>query len=689
MHVPGIDILRESTREILTCKQVSSVARQLGRRRILSELYGASGWDFTFEAEKWVGDWQIALGVNLRCQHLAWYTMARCAKRDYPPDFNYQSTAWKHHKPTEDYFARLSYMTSLGEAEREVLVLHPIESVWAGRAFASEERGGRLEESLETVMRALLETHHDFDLGEEDIISRRASVEGSCLRVERALYRAVVVPPAVTWRASTVELLERLVDSGGNVLFAGPPAGRIDCSPSKRLAALSGRKRVSVVECEKAALAEALDSAGVRSVRLADARDGEEAASVLCQRRSAEGRTILFLANTDREKGRELDVTVERASGGVEDWDLWTGEVRPLPARSDEARVTFRAMLGPTGSMLLVVRPEARPAFPAGTRLKDAGRARLRRKWSFSRDEPNSRVLDRCSYRLDDEPFSAEKPVRDVENEVRPRLGLPPNGNRDVQLWRLYREPRDTGRTLELCFEFKARQKPSKDLWLVLERPREFEIELNGEKVPSKPKGWFIDRAFERVDIKGRVRKGANELLMRTVMRTTTGIEAVYLAGDFGVDAKTLALTAEPKELSSGDWTKQGYAQYPGSMTLRQKVRLEKKGERFFLSLSRRAVHATCLFVRVNGRDAGLVPWPPWEIEVTDLVRSGSNEIEIEVVGSRRNLLGPLHLKEARPAWVGPEQFEPASDAYSEGYRLVPYGLVGDVFVVRRKEVPS
>ena len=40
MQSPGIDILREQITEILTVKQCSSVARQFGRKRVLSELYG-------------------------------------------------------------------------------------------------------------------------------------------------------------------------------------------------------------------------------------------------------------------------------------------------------------------------------------------------------------------------------------------------------------------------------------------------------------------------------------------------------------------------------------------------------------------------------------------------------------------------------------------------------------------------
>ncbi|MHC4507084.1 MAG: hypothetical protein ACYTFI_27700, partial [Planctomycetota bacterium] len=614
---------------------------------MLSELYGASGWEFGFEAEKWVGDWQIALGVNLRCQHLAWYTMARAGKRDYPPCFGYQSSSWKYHKPTEDYFARVCYMTTQGEAVREVLVLHPIESFWATRAALAKPRTD-LDEDLSTVMAALLESHHDFDLGDEDVLARHASVEGKKLRVGKALYRALVVPPAITWRRSTVELLERFTEVGGRLVVVEPTAQRIDCAPGAHLEALShgedldaaslakvaartlrlealySRGGVETVACEKAAVAAALGRTGVRTGSVVNP-EGNEIAPVLVQRRSCEGKTIVFLANTDRERAFEAEVSVEDASGGAEEWDAWSGEVRPLHSTRGGGRVRCRVELPPVGSKLLVIGPDCKADVEKPARLEDVGKIPLGRTWRHARAEMNARILDRCRYRVDGEPLSGELPVWIAEKEIRARLGLPPNGNRDCQPWKLGESARDTGRTAELRFRFKARVKPPKGAWLVLERPKDFEIELNGDEIASKPKGWWIDREFAKIDVKGKIKKGANELVLRTRMRTGTALEQIYLAGDFGVEAKTLDLVAEPKELKTGDWVAQGYAEYTGSMLLRQEVAVERakkgrsKNERLFFCFAPPAPAASCIAVKVNKKDAGLIPWPPYEIEITDL----------------------------------------------------------------------
>lgn len=91
--IQAIDMLTERTEEYITVKQCSSVSNQLGRGAVLSEMYGCTGWDFSFEGQKWVGDWQYALGVNQRCQHLALYSLRGCRKRDYPPSINC-NTSW-------------------------------------------------------------------------------------------------------------------------------------------------------------------------------------------------------------------------------------------------------------------------------------------------------------------------------------------------------------------------------------------------------------------------------------------------------------------------------------------------------------------------------------------------------------------------------------------------------------------
>ncbi len=81
MEYPGIDLLAEHTQCYWVAKQIDSVARQLEKEWVLSELYGCTGWQTNFQSYKNIGDWQVLFGINLRCPHLSWYTMKGEAKR--------------------------------------------------------------------------------------------------------------------------------------------------------------------------------------------------------------------------------------------------------------------------------------------------------------------------------------------------------------------------------------------------------------------------------------------------------------------------------------------------------------------------------------------------------------------------------------------------------------------------------
>ena len=74
-HIPGIDHLGRGIPADIAPKQVGSVAAQLGRKKVLSEMFGCCGWDVSPYELKKIAEWQYASGVNLMCQHLYPYSI--------------------------------------------------------------------------------------------------------------------------------------------------------------------------------------------------------------------------------------------------------------------------------------------------------------------------------------------------------------------------------------------------------------------------------------------------------------------------------------------------------------------------------------------------------------------------------------------------------------------------------------
>ena len=75
---------------------------------------------------------------------------------------------------------------------------------------------------------ALLMLNLDFDYGDEEMMSRHASVEDGTLRVKLACYKAALVPQLRTIRATTLKLLADFRAAGGLVAYVGTAPRYVD-----------------------------------------------------------------------------------------------------------------------------------------------------------------------------------------------------------------------------------------------------------------------------------------------------------------------------------------------------------------------------------------------------------------------------------------------------------------------------
>lgn len=698
LDIPGIDTLCEQTNESLTIKQVSSVANQYGKNRVISETYGVTGWDLTFEGRKWIGDWQFALGVNLLTHHLALYTLRGCRKRDYPPSFNYNVNWWPHNHVMEHYFARLGAVLSEGRAVRDVLVIHPATSVWAKlgtdvRAAEWRNRAGNSEELSEynaefnEFVRQLLGEHYDFDLGDELILQENGSVQGDRLSVGQASYRVVVLPNLHNLLRSTFELLLAYMNAGGSVLAYGSLPVWIEGEPADAsLQELFGHPRFMRFVSRQRLVAE-LGAWVPRSVSLTDVRSGREADRLLYMRRELPDCTVVFVANNDRDAGYDVDIRIT-GSGRVEEWHALTGEIAAKPATVWDGYVTFRERFGPADAKLYVLTRSGGGALSAS---RPTGELQpltvLGSPAAFARTAPNALVLDSCQYRIGAEAWSETMDVWQAQRNIRERLGMRQvyfNGNLQRHLW-IHEPHENDGAPVSFRFVFRVKDIPETDAFLVFEQAERFRFRLNGQPIADTPQGWYLDRCMSTVKLPALL-QGENVIEISCGYTRDMEIEDAFVIGDFAVDGSR-SLVREPAMLTFGDWCLQGYPHYCGSMIYHWDLDCFAadaiaNDSRVVLELG--SYEAVTLNLSVNGQHAQAIPWRALSTaDITDRLIEGSNRIDIEVVGSLRNLLGPLH--EARPnaSWLDWWSFRPTGQAYTPAYVLRPYGLMGPIQVYR------
>ncbi len=695
MQMPGIDHLfnqynydrpnRQGRQfgNVMMVKEVGSVAHQLGRKHVLSETYGGAGWELTFADQKRIGDWQCNLGINFLCQHLSLMSLRGCRKRDFPPSFLPHQPWWPEYRLLGDYFGRLGFVLAQGEAATDVLVLHPYHSIWAlTGGMGADPRGAEIGEAFIDLNDLMAQIHRSFDLGDETLIAKHGRVDGARFVVGQASYQAVVVPPCLLLRETTLALLEQFAGNGGQIVFVEPAPTLVDAEPSGRLDALRQHANAAHVALDKEALRGAL-ACIEPDITLDDAAE-----TVYYQHRVIDGRHVVFLSNVDTEQAYDLTVGLPKCTR-VAQWDLADGGITELASREDGGRTIVEIEMPPVGSALLVTDGDE-PAAPAQPKLETAARIPLdgvTAKPAIA----NSAILDRCQYRIGEGEWSEPMYVLAAFGAIRQHYGLEHDShNRGVQLWlaRKSYKPLAGDTRVALRYEFELEHQPT-ELHFVTETPERFSIEVNGQAATASG-DYCFDPAFSKVDVTKLVQPGANEVVL-TCPDFDMGmeIEACYLAGDFAAawNGRKIALSPQPESVTPGDWCAQGYPFFAGSMVYAAEAEVgpHDEGERMVVRLGK--WEGVVARVRVNGQDAGPVAWPPYEVDVTDLLRPGANRIEVEVFTSLRNLLGPHHRKDYAPGFNAPGSFyEP--DNWRDDYDLVPHGLIEAPCLVRRFASP-
>ncbi len=735
MQMPGIDHLTRSLRWthgamaapgeaphfLLTPKQCSSVANQAGGKLALAEMYGVSSQGLTFEQRKRIADYFAILGINCRCIHGSFYSLRGRRKRIYAPHLSHQQPWWPENRAAADPLARVSCALRQGRYRADVLVIHPMDSAFCvydplAYRFTRPDRVPEdireLNDTLATLSENLLGIQRGFEYADEGMLAERGRLADGEIAVGEMTYRAVVLPSLVTLRPETVRLLDAFVTGGGTVLSVGRAPTRLGGEPSDDVRRFM--QKVRRVPNRAPALAEALAAAAPADVWLTG-RAGPVEMVWLHERRDDDGERTIFLANVSETETVALDLHI-RPDCELTRWGLDDGRAAPLPHRAEDGEAVAPLTLPPAGSALIVARP-GRPAVEVAAENTPAEHAiSLDGTWEIERHDPNALTLDVCRFRRGDGPESAPLPVIAVQEILT-----------DAD----YRGP------VSLRYEFAAGHVPDR-VALAVEQPQACRITLNGEPV-GEPEGHYVDRAFQCIDVAGRVVEGANTVELRRdfepVGRPTiphggrfqdlggVELESIYVVGDFAVAghvssglprpgcvryAPDFALAPEARE-TPGDLLAAGLPFYAGRVTLGRTVRIDQAlpaGQRALLRLSE--LHAAVARVRINGRDVGPLAWRPYELDVTDAIQPGENRIEIDVVNTLRNLLGPHHRPSGEPDftwghdsysgryaldthraypqwWQGRDE---PSDAWTDDCFLLPFGLAPgtELCILQRRE---
>jgi len=700
MQQPGIDFLGMSIENrLITGRNMSSVANQYSKAKRLSELFGISGQNMNFEDRKWIAGWHSILGINHFCPHLTLYSMKGHRKRDYPPTFSYQQPYWKYNNKLEDYLGRIAYAASVGTYQPQLLVISPLESEYIKGNDDGEFTSGMLK-----VLDALQTKHYDYDVGDEQILADTAYVKGNNLIIGDMHYAHVILPDMISIRQTTIDLIEELQNAGGLVFNTGRFPKFVD-----------GKEAPEKLERLKDEVIDLGDNIGDG---LSDRLEpqvkirGNGAEKIWIQTRIVDGGTLVQLANTSHTESIRFKLSSDLLVKNLVLWDPSAvkcyslendgqGEVELELAASTNCWIT-------SGKLSSDVHNTGVYQLPAATyteRILDG-------PWKGQRLSPNSLTLDFASYSTATQKAGSPEPV--------------------IGIFSRLADQNFSGELL-LNFPFNIETVPS-ECSLVLEQPGMYsEISINGTNYQFSDDGYFVDRTFRTSDISDLLKAGENHIQLKLDFKAPqplsddpktrygTEIESVYLIGNFGVKGINQSETFDTQRNRTGDFQKRpvfrfdafkiiaeqdqfsgelaenGYPFFAGEFLLSQNIEMDKidPAKHYFLELPNNEAVATV--VKINKQVVDTLVWSPFRTEITDYLVEGENLLELTLVNSLRNLLGPHHHKGGELTRVGPDSFTGAggfpdgrgiSDWYdirttsgdnpiwTDTYNIIPFGLL-------------
>ncbi len=617
MHIPGMDWLGRHNNRSLTPYQVGSVARQMGKKQVLSETFAMCGHNIGHDELKWIYEYQMVRGINLLCQHLEGYSNRGIRKRDYPPAMYIQQPWWKDYKAFNDAMSRIGMLLSEGDDNVDVLVIHPQTTAWTlyndeGICKINEANKNSSNTALNELNAALLDLilllerkHVNFHLGDEIMMERHGKVEGDKLVIGEKKYSKIIIPKHDIFFDNTEALLSQFEKNGGIITTAED----------------------------------------IKENDIIDVPD-----ITYCERHTDAYSMYYFVNST--EKCHKAYI-----SKGNKILDTVTGELSDF-----DGNFVFHKY-----ESLVVIDDGGKRCEPKAE--KETKAIDLTGEWEVVSATENSLTLDYCDYYFDGKleekngyilnamyrAIDLDRPVN-IKCEYKVNVSYIPEklylACETPEIFDIYVNGKHVDKTDCGYFRDKAFRKLDISKLLKL-----------GENVIT------TEVFFKQSEpVYKNIEKGRQFESEKNKLTFDMEIEQMYLVGDFSVETDGtytdlprnacrysggFTICEPKKRITLEKLNRQGFPFFSGDITVKKTFTVNGEGA----SLSFDKFGVNVVKAKINGKKIASFMYEPYFADISDIVKNGENEIELTLVNNLRNLLGPFHLAEGESYSVGPGSF--------------------------------
>lgn len=371
--LPGTDSLTNVAYNPQNFKETVSIA-EFGNKRVMAEIMALEGLDLYTPTElKKQANYISTWGISHVVTHSLKMTR-QLSQSVVTPDFYNIDPTWKDMKLWTDFVRRTSYINSNGFNNAKVLLLNPMDSVWAlsegdvadqnfktfaensGIPMSNSSFGGKVSEINRVYsesIRQLTANRIDHLVADKYYVNEMVEQKGT-LTTGNYSFNAALLPPMTVIDTDVALKLRTFAKNGGYIYYLGElPTGSIqngrnDTNIKQIMSEIISLKTVEFISDLGVALGDNYPylTSPVEFV------DG--AFDMLMQYRIIDGRHFVWVANNDSTQ-HQSKLYIPNISGSVSIWNPEDGSMRTADANKDRNGIKINVIFEPYEGYYIVI----------------------------------------------------------------------------------------------------------------------------------------------------------------------------------------------------------------------------------------------------------------------------------------------------------------------------------------------
>lgn len=656
--MPGTDCLVMKSQDVHDFKETQTVA-ELEDRPFMSEIMGVAGWEQTPEMMKMTINSITSYGVNHVVPH-GIYLNRKTETYPFPADWYTENPYWPYLHYWTDFSRRASFVNRQSKLVADVLLINPMESIWADAAGLFTQNGQiakgedpanwskaslNIDEVYAEAMRHMNRNNIDFLIADKFYLTKssfRANGKSVNLSVNDHDFSALVLPPAIVISRETSNKILEFARRGGTVILLGqlpegsPETGATDAviiEQMKLLKKLSNVIDLSAAPDRMARMVLALNSKTEPQIRLKNS-----GRLYTAHRKFADSHFYWFANNTDT--ARVFTAWLRDGKGAAEIWNCETGAISAIHSDTDNGYQKVELSLQPYEGYWLVFDPQKKMQTGFTGKKTNIEAITLKNKWQIS--YPGKDTIYRTSAKAF---FSDDQTLQEIK--LSPGFNDSAWARSSFIAGSLQKTSKVNGRT-----EKQAIKKLSGNYvyWRMI-IPKGAKAVIFPEEI-AKTAIWIDGKKLTLKNKQAGLPKDAKLL----AFTSTTDVQLPVSPLKFLIGA--------PVSVPLNNWFQYGLDEYTGYVDYQTTIKAIKRGQKTTIDLGRVKYMAE---VFVNDVSIGARLWPPYTFDISRALKTGENKIRIRVGNLMVNQMSMQNDLHKLRTWSWGFSPDPNLDQYNAG----------------------